>query len=569
MYDIYKNATPPFITADSVLAKYHDLLLRTMMGRDLQFAKLVREDLKRGWEKLAKIAEEKPEADPAVCAAALRRARIVCGTARSLLDPAWHADVPELEKEIAAEAKRVTDAVAAAKPAWLGPPEPKFVSLDYAGCKPVGRWAENEKSGSYFRAIRFLQMVPFRLSRQDELFSACYLLWAITDAKGDSGLNTLARFDSSIGPLAFGFVRHALFVKSEEASPLHATLSEQLTYVPYREFEYPHLINNLIASRAMSKADMDTRFAVPIAFPDSVLMQRAMDQQSDRDSLPDPLLVAGWLGDAKAMAAVRKLLPVPSDDFPARKLVQPPPHAIERTETLIDVYYNALQTLMSGPEQGAPEFMSTDAWRLKTRQTVLASWAKTRNTFALEAEYGVGFGGGPPSYPGFVEPVPEFYQRLGHLAMQMAQYCNQDRDKEPERQLLSWLLFARSCQQLEAMAHKQLRGIEWNELDRDFIGSYSWQLADMEHSDKPLAATVERSGLSGTNLIVASGLNRVIWVNYPWHGKKILSKGAVMTFYSFPSATVLTDKEWTERLHATPAPQPPGWLKPIVGDDGK
>jgi len=133
--------------------------------------------------------------------------------------------------------------------------------------------------------------------------------------------------------------------------------------------------------------------------------------------------------------------------------------------------------------------------------------------------------------PGFVEPVPEFYQRLGHLAKQMAESYAYDLDKDTARKALTWLCFAGTCQQLEGMAHKQLRGIEWNEIDRDFIGAYCRYLPEKDEDDQPRAAAVARSGVSGTTLIAAAGLNRVLWVNYPWQGKQVLCKGAVMTFY--------------------------------------
>jgi len=208
-----------------------------------------------------------------------------------------------------------------------------------------------------------------------------------------------------------------------------------------------------------------------------------------------------------------------------------------------------MQVLISGPEEGAPDFMRKEAWKLKTRQTALASWARIRNTFSLEAEYCVLFGGGPSGCPCFVEPCPEFYQRLGLTAEEMIYFCRDREDRETDFRALQWQSFALMCHKLEAMAHKQLRGIEWNEMDRFFLGCYNSHIIGVQ--DLPRSAAVASSGTEGTDgktLIAAAGPSRVLWVNYPWKGKNILCKGAVMTFYSFEADKRMTDAEWEAKL---------------------
>lgn len=445
------------------------------------------------------------------------------------------------------------------------------MALDYSSCKPVGLHAESPDEACYFRAVRFLQMIPFRLARQEELFSACYILRAFAEGTKNPALRFMNHANELIGESAIVFSGSMISPMEASAPPLRSMLGEGITFrIP--TVAPPYLINNLVADRKMPLKEYDTRMIAPLAPPDSLVFQRVMDKYM-RDDPPDVLLAAAWLGDKQARAQMVQRYPGCEKLLVTRKSSRFD-HGIEwerKSVSLFDAYYAALRTLMSGPEDGAPRFMRKDAWHLKTRQTVLASWARMRNCFALEAPACTGRGGGPKETPGFVEPVPEFYQKLGRVAQLMAAISQQNNDinavmKDPDAiaiEAVRWLDFELLCSRLEAMAHKQLRGIEWNDGDRMLIGAYGHGLLD-NCDDPPRAAAVARSGVSGTTLIAAAGPHRVLWVNYPWQGKTVLCRGAVMTFYSLTAPAPLTDTEWQARLKAQPAPQPPAWLAPLA-----
>lgn len=558
---------PLFITSDSLLAYFHGMLRETVTHRDAALAKALAAGLADGWGNLEKLPAEEPGADPLVCKAAMTRAKIVCGTARRMLDPAWHAADPAIEREIAAEAARVEAAEEKSKPGWLGEPEPCFMAIDYSSCKPVGLQAENPDEARYFRAVRFLQMIPFRLSRQEELFSACYILRAFAEGTKRPALRVMNNANELIGEAAIAFSGSMIYPMESSAPPLRSMLGEGLTFrIP--AVAPPYLINNLVANRNMPVTEYDTRMIAPLAPPDSLVFQRVMDKFMRGDP-PDPLLAAAWFGDKQAKAQMILLYPG-CDELLITRNSRRFDHGIDwerRTVPLFESYYAALRTLMSGPDDGAPRFMRKDAWHLKTRQTVLASWARMRNCFALEAPDSSGLLGGPKGTPGFVEPVPEFYQKLGSVAGLLAAISQQTTEldaaiKDPNAiatEAVRWLDFELLCSRLEAMAHKQLRGIEWNDADRMLIGAYGLRLLN-NCDDPPRAVAVARSGVSGTTRIAAAGAHRVIWVNYPWKGKTVLCRGAVMTFYSLTAPAPLTDTEWQARLKARPAPQPPAWL---------
>ena len=549
-----------FITSDSVLALFHGVLRRTMDLQGTCQGKALLDDLKRGWGNLEPRVVEEPGADPDVCKAAIIRARIVCGTALRLLEPAWRAQDPGIGREIEAEAARVEAAKEPTKPAWLGKPEPCFKAIDYSQCKPVGLYAQTPEGCRYFRAVRFLQMIPFRLSRKEELFAACYILQALHHGEKTNALHMINQSNRNIGAPSIPFSGWVLHARTSEYPPLRAILGDALAYQATPDLFPPSAFNNLIADIRMPAAEYDTRMMAPLATPDAAVFRNVMEHfTQDANTPPDPLLAAAWLGDQQAEAQMRTRYPGCQKLFivgkPNRTMGK---MQLERVSVpLLESYDDALRTLMTGPETGTPDFMRKEAWHLKTRQTVLAAWARMRNCFALEAGGTRGIGGGPKDIPGFVEPCPGFYQKLGMIAHDMAAFsAGGDVDTA-----IRWSQFGLLCARLEAMAHKQLRGIEWNDIDRAFFGDYGlWMLGC---DDDPRAASVVKT-VSGSTLIAASGHHQGIWVNYPWKGKNVLCRGAVMTFYSFMAPEALNDTEWQERLNARPAPKPPEWLEPLA-----
>jgi hypothetical protein len=79
-------------------------------------------------------------------------------------------------------------------------------------------------------------------------------------------------------------------------------------------------------------------------------------------------------------------------------------------------YLRCLEALLAKPEPDAPPFMSSEAWQIKSCQTVLGGWAQLRHTWALQAKQSVEYKGLTRPPPGFVEPAPEFFARMAALA---------------------------------------------------------------------------------------------------------------------------------------------------------
>lgn len=280
MSETYRNSSHVFITSDSVLALFHGMMRQTMLRRDAAMAKILQSKLKDCAHNLDGMNLEEPGADPATCKTAMIRAKIVCGTAIRLLDPDWHGADPAIAREIDAEAARVEAARERVKPGWLGKPEPMFMGLDYSNCNPVGLHETEAGGKRYFRAVRFLQMIPFRLSRKEELYSACYLLRSSEDSNKAGVFRLVFRANAAIGHPAIQASIQALDNMPPGTPLLQGMLGKSMAYHrdEMDEPATPALINNLIADDAIPASEEDSRLISPLFMPDSLVFQQVLER---------------------------------------------------------------------------------------------------------------------------------------------------------------------------------------------------------------------------------------------------------------------------------------------------
>ncbi len=243
-----------------------------------------------------------------------------------------------------------------------------------------------------------------------------------------------------------------------------------------------------------------------------------------------------------------------------------------------NLYWSWLYTLKSLFEsygQGYPAFMQGTAWQDKQLNTALASWTELRHDTILYAKQSYT----PPSCippepdPGCVEPVPEFYNRLGALTRMTRTGLSDmnvlDSTQEERLRGLEEILG-----RLTDISIAEVEGRELSLEDRNYIRHFGGVLI-------PLVQGLSDEKARGTTLIAdvhtdlntyqvleeAVGYVKYIVVAYKIpQGRIVLGAGPVFSYYEFkwPMSDRLTDEKWTEMLEKGEQPPQPDWVRSFM-----
>jgi hypothetical protein len=232
----------------------------------------------------------------------------------------------------------------------------------------------------------------------------------------------------------------------------------------------------------------------------------------------------------------------------------------------------SLQPLLQPCGPGYPAFMQTAAWQDKQLLTALASWAELRHDTILYAKqsYTVITSIAPGSAErGYVEPVPEFYNRLRALT-QMTSTGLASLNLLDSTQSMRLDLLQDVLGHLTAISTAELQGQGPTDDDGAYIGNFDQVLAPLQtglsvpqaasttlvadvHTD-PNTSSVLEEGVGYAKLVVAA-------YEIPG-GQTVLGAGPVFSAYEFkwPMADRLTDEAWTNLLAGANCPASPAWV---------
>jgi len=141
-----------------------------------------------------------------------------------------------------------------------------------------------------------------------------------------------------------------------------------------------------------------------------------------------------------------------------------------------------------------------------------------------------------------------------------------------------WRRLGDLCGRLEALAHKQLRGVPFSTEEKQFLIHYGESLAGImlygsnsyltPRDDAPRIVDVFYNPKEKRVLEVGIARARALYVVYPVKGGEILCRGSVMPYYEFTHRQRLTDAEWKNLLDSKDRPDLPSWIKTLAGRDG-
>lgn len=675
MYDAYKwHGIPLFITSDSILNAYNVLMLKSVEKLERANAKLLPDVLNIVFRRL-ELIDNLCTGDKELVSAAKERSRMIIAVALKLLGEDARIDAPA-DKLVDEEIARVEKAEVCLLLEWIATPGAAFNSIDYGRFKPRGFYSKSVLLSRYFRAVSYLQAIPFRASVDKELAGALMLGHTLLRKrfKSEKEYDETVAFFGSYGQFIgrrnnWDILKAAQFVNSNVEIDLSPSGLESIRnridkYAEEHGGENP-IINDLERlAPANGNIVQEPNFRVVSMYvtPDAVLFQRTTDLRAFPErSFPNGLEVAMVLGSEFARGELEK--------NETEKLLETVEAAKKhfKASSLYCEYMNCLGELLDEPDEKAPELLNSEPWRVKSCQTALAGWAQMKHTWILHSTMVLRTKGKDRiKVNGFIEPEPDFFERFAALVDRTIELfgdgkalkTNPDDLKEvfrkgadilekhffPEvefvksnpadwpadelaladealhtlsfwgtlREILSvkdtedvfadaikwlrkfadndpplseetkkdlhldllpkWRKLSRVLKALQFLLSKQLEGEDFSEEENDWIKHYGGALKSImcrggrSEDDAPVIADVYRNPIEEKPmLLVGVARPRTLWVLYPYEGKEVLCKGAVMPYYEFKSKTRLTDGKWKDLLDSDNRPRFPRWLKPIIG----
>ena len=426
-----ENDVPVFITSDAVLHAFHILFEESLARVEAANVTKLEALLARIIGKLPSAVRETTGV-PDIKATAAQRAEVMLKTALRLLGRKAQGSSAAAERIIAAQVKEIEAGTGTRKPEWLGPPDEGFMALNFTRYAPRGLYARSAVMQRYFRAVSWLQSVPFRVLVAEEYLAARLIgraarlsqppmAWsyaqrepfleswaALAGERDDHSLMELLNDGGGGGGEGMSFDNAADLKKSQEhrAEEMRRQRQPQVNDTLRFPPGHPDLT-----------APPEYRLLSAVALPDAVMLQRTSVLAGNRaQRYPEPLEVAAGLGSPFAADTLKAALPpdVWAGVAPGVQWLG----ARETGPSLYDAWLDCMRELVNAPEPEAPDFLRGEAWRRKSCQTLLASWAQMRHAFILQAKTHQFFAGLAEVPPGFVEPDPEFFRKLGELCTQ-------------------------------------------------------------------------------------------------------------------------------------------------------
>jgi len=230
-----------------------------------------------------------------------------------------------------------------------------------------------------------------------------------------------------------------------------------------------------------------------------------------------------------------------------------------------------LQPLLKEYGTGYPTFMQTTAWQDKEITTALASWTELRHDTILYAKQSytmveMGMPMPEKEVVGYVEPVPEFYNRLLALT-RMTSDGLESMDVLDEKSKYRLERLETILERLVDLSQKELENEELTEADYEFIKNFGDELnsviaeVDAKAKKTTIVADVHTEGNTKQVLEEGVGYVDIIVVAYKVpNGRILIGAGPVMSYYEFkqPMQDRLTDEQWRELLQSKP-PERPEW----------
>lgn len=442
---------PAFITSDSILMAY-TTLLEKMVGQQHLALFGAHVDL------VAAMAKNLPE--PADEKAEIRTSRLFIGCAYRILIGALPGGMTEAEgKLVEREAQRVEKAEGNRPPDWWGAKS----YVPYSRFLPTSTWDKSAPLRRYFRYSQWMQSLPVDGTIELHV-KICEELYQVFDE------------------IDYEVLKHALdpyYSGVENKGVLHAL--DEIGYINV-ETEYDELTEKI---QAILQDQGQLMSFTPT--PDKALIDDQLEKFHDLSRL------TGSVGKALGNALVWP------DQEPTEQSKALSNRLHESNWIPDELYLSSLMKLNTPVDERAPKLFHTEAWQRKQLNCTMGAWAEYRHAVAITQTTSASWMSMFRQDPGYVEPVPEFFQTLGtaaerlagnsvehqrqkaryriHLfALQLEEFANTLRETKTENEATLLSFSSPTTRQLKDILNKVFKKVVTEEMFDDF----EWDISSIK-----------------------------------------------------------------------------------------
>ncbi len=482
---------------------------------------------------------------------------------------------------------------------FLGYKDAKFA---YSLFKPRGHYTRNKQLERYFRSMMWLQTVPFRTDKPEQLNRVLILSeWIGQDQTADNLYRQLTE------PMTYlmGQPDNVSAAQVAQCIRESSLTAAQLIGQPDRLQTVRQRIEAIAKEQTRIKPKFNRSGEYKINLmpqryqPDAEVLQELVDYKSEetkRDT-PKGLDVFAAMGVARAENILLNELGEGgrwTEYKPTLDRMKQRMDSVDWTENASVQWLSALKIVTEKP-QNAPYFMMSDEWDRKSLNAALASWTELKHDAILYAKqpFGAECGGGGPPDPvvkGYVEPNVRFWQKAINLLTATKTMLQRYGLMSEKMQVANQSLLEKA-EFLLAVSQKELKGevLKDEEYDQlEYIGAAFENISlellrDAEHElwnweavqgpDRKVALVADVYTANADNnpnksiLFEAIGDADEIYVVVEVGGYLHLMRGAVFSYREFKRPLDdqrLNDEEWQQYLEKHPREGVPQWMQPII-----
>jgi hypothetical protein len=475
----------------------------------------------------------------------------------------------------------------------------------YSLFKAHGHYAQKPEMEAYFKAMMWLQTVPFCRDDEEQLKQAVFSAVLLNRGQSKEKESPISLYKAIYEPIAFliglpdnlSIMDITDYLKKEKMNNLQTVLKPQAL----------KQINNKLAELAESRSVIKTKtksgcpdkinFMPQRYLIDNDVIQNLVDSKPNSErAYPKGLDVFAAFGSEPASGLLDNF-------YKETEIWSEYPQEMQKMQKKFknykgwnySVYNKWIESLLELQirDKNHPGFMQTQAWDYKNLNTALASWAELKHDAILYGERPMTVDSRNKSFPasvlkGYVEPNLKFWNKLSETIVLTKNLLGKHKlltsDLETKANQLSEymdFLIRVSKKELDKkeLSENEYRTIQYmgssieyftlSIIDPDFHLD-NWAL--VKGPDKSVAVVVDvytrnirncnKSGI----LHVATGNANAIYVVVEMGGYLYLTRGATFSYYEFvePMGIRLTDREWQKMIEEKKTPPVPAWMKDIL-----